>query len=50
MDVLWMALYLVFILSVLVFVHEGGHFLVARAFKVRVTEDSCWAFPAPTFT
>jgi regulator of sigma E protease len=26
------------VLSVLVFVHEGGHFLVARAFGVRVTE------------
>jgi regulator of sigma E protease len=28
----------VVILSILVFVHEGGHFLVARAFGVRVTE------------
>ena len=46
MDVLWMALYLVFILSVLVFVHEGGHFLVARAFKVRVTEFMV-GFPGP---
>ena len=46
MDVLWMALYLVFILSVLVFVHEGGHFLVARAFKVRVTEFML-GFPGP---
>lgn len=28
----------VVVLSVLVFVHEGGHFLVARAFGTRVTE------------
>lgn len=28
----------VLVLSILVFVHEGGHYLVARAFKVRVTE------------
>ena len=28
----------VLVLSVIVFVHEGGHYLVARAFKVRVTE------------
>lgn len=28
----------VIVLSVLVFVHEGGHFLAARAFGVRVTE------------
>lgn len=28
----------VLVLSLLVFVHEGGHFLVARAFGVRVTE------------
>ncbi|MCH4180032.1 MAG: site-2 protease family protein [Atopobiaceae bacterium] len=28
----------VIILSLLVFVHEGGHFLLARAFGVRVTE------------
>ena len=28
----------VLVLSVLVFVHEGGHFLAARAFHVRVTE------------
>lgn len=26
------------VLSFLVFIHEGGHFLAARAFKVRVTE------------
>ena len=28
----------VLLLSVLVFVHEGGHYLAARAFGVRVTE------------
>ena len=28
----------VIILSILVFVHEGGHYLAARAFGVRVTE------------
>ena len=28
----------VVVLSLLVFVHEGGHYLAARAFKVRVTE------------
>ena len=28
----------VVLLSILVFVHEGGHYLAARAFKVRVTE------------
>ncbi len=28
----------IFILSALVFVHEGGHYLAARAFGVRVTE------------
>ena len=38
MDVLVMILCLVVVLSVLVFVHEGGHYLTARAFGVRVTE------------
>lgn len=33
-----MVVFLVIILSVLVFVHEGGHYLVARALGVRVTE------------
>ena len=28
----------ILVLSVLVFVHEGGHYLAARAFHVRVTE------------
>ena len=38
MDVLLMVVYIVIVLSVLVFIHEGGHFLAARAFGVRVTE------------
>ena len=38
MDVVLEILYLVIVLSVLVFIHEGGHFLAARAFGVRVTE------------
>lgn len=46
MDIVWMVVYLVLILSVLVFVHEGGHYLVARAFKVRVTEFML-GFPGP---
>lgn len=46
MDVVWMVIYLVLIFSILVFVHEGGHFLVARAFKVRVTEFML-GFPGP---
>ena len=31
-------LYLILVLSILVFIHEGGHFLAARMFGVRVTE------------
>lgn len=38
MDVLIMIACLAVVLSVLVFVHEGGHYLAARLFKVRVTE------------
>ena len=41
-----MVIFLVIILSVLVFVHEGGHYLVARAFGVRVTEFML-GFPGP---
>lgn len=33
-----MIVYITIVLSVLVFIHEGGHFLAARAFGVRVTE------------
>lgn len=37
-DIILMILYAVIILSILVFIHEGGHYLAARAFGVRVTE------------
>lgn len=33
-----MIIYATIILSILVFIHEGGHYLAARAFGVRVTE------------
>lgn len=46
MDVVWMVIFLVIILSVLVFVHEGGHYLVSRALGVRVTEFML-GFPGP---
>lgn len=46
MDVVWMIVFCVIILSVLVFVHEGGHYLVARALGVRVTEFML-GFPGP---
>ncbi|MEG0070665.1 MAG: site-2 protease family protein [Raoultibacter sp.] len=38
MDILLMILYITIVLSVLVFIHEGGHYLTARVFGVRVTE------------
>lgn len=38
MDVLLMIIYTTIILSVLVVIHEGGHYGMARAFGVRVTE------------
>lgn len=38
MDILLMVLYTTLILGVLVFIHEGGHYLAARAFGVRVSE------------
>lgn len=38
MDIILMILYAIIALSVLVFIHEGGHYLTARAFGVRVTE------------
>ena len=38
MDVLLTVLYCLIVLSVLVFIHEGGHFLAAKLFGVRVTE------------
>ncbi|HIS41016.1 MAG TPA: site-2 protease family protein [Candidatus Aphodovivens avistercoris] len=38
MDILIMILAATIVLGALVFIHEGGHFLAARAFGVRVTE------------
>lgn len=38
MDILIMIVATTIVLGVLVFIHEGGHFLAARAFGVRVTE------------
>lgn len=38
MDVLLMILYCTIVLGFLVVIHEGGHYLAARAFGVRVTE------------
>lgn len=38
MDIVLMVLYATILLGFLVFIHEGGHYLAARAFGVRVTE------------
>ncbi|MEA5018929.1 MAG: site-2 protease family protein [Gordonibacter sp.] len=38
MDILLMIFYATIVLGILVFIHEGGHYLAARAFGVRVTE------------
>ncbi len=38
MDVLLIILCAVIVIGLLVFIHEGGHYLAARAFGVRVTE------------
>ena len=38
MDIVLMILYGLIVLGFLVFIHEGGHYLAARAFGVRVTE------------
>ena len=38
MDVLVMVLCATVVIGFLVFIHEGGHYLAARAFGVRVTE------------
>lgn len=38
MDILITILCLLIVLSVLVFIHEGGHFIAARLFGVRVNE------------
>ena len=38
MDIVLMIVYATIVLGFLVFIHEGGHYLAARAFGVRVTE------------
>ena len=38
MDILLTILIATLVLGFLVFIHEGGHFLAARAFGVRVSE------------
>ena len=38
MDVVLMIVLIVIVLSILVFIHEGGHYLASRMFGVRVTE------------
>ena len=38
MDILFMVLCATVVIGFLVFIHEGGHYLAARAFGVRVTE------------
>lgn len=38
MDIVLMILYAAIVLGFLVFIHEGGHYLAARAFGVRVSE------------
>lgn len=38
MDIILMIIYATIVLGLLVFIHEGGHYLAARAFGVRVTE------------
>ena len=38
MDIVLMILYATIVLGFLVLIHEGGHYLAARAFGVRVTE------------
>ena len=43
------AIKVIFLLGFLVFIHEGGHFLVARAFHVKVKEFSI-GFGAKLFT
>jgi len=38
MDVILMIVYGTIVLGLLVFIHEGGHYLASRAFGVRVSE------------
>ena len=47
MDVILMIFYVSIVLGLLVFIHEGGHYLAARAFGVRVTEFMI-GFPGPS--
>ncbi len=47
MDVILMIVLIAIVLGILVFVHEGGHYLAARAFGVRVTEFMI-GFPGPS--
>lgn len=47
MDIILMIVYATIVLGFLVFIHEGGHYLAARAFGVRVTEFML-GFPGPS--
>ena len=49
LDIILMILYVSVVLGVLVFIHEGAHFLAARAFGVRVTEFMI-GFPGPSLS
>lgn len=46
MDIILMLIYVSLLLGLLVIIHEGGHYLAARAFGVRVTEFMV-GFPGP---
>ncbi|MBO5248723.1 MAG: site-2 protease family protein, partial [Clostridia bacterium] len=46
MDIFLQIIYTVLVLSVLIFVHELGHFIAAKACKVRVTEFALGMGPA----
>ena len=46
MDIVLMLIYVSLLLGFLVIIHEGGHYLAARAFGVRVTEFMV-GFPGP---
>ena len=47
MDIIIMIIAATIVLGFLVFIHEGGHFLAARLFGVRVTEFMI-GFPGPS--
>jgi regulator of sigma E protease len=36
MSILWTIVYFIILIGVLVFIHEGGHFILAKLFKVKV--------------